>query len=390
VSDSYSAENRTERATPRRLEKAREEGSVVRAHNLAGAAVLLAGAATLLVGGAKIAEMLELSLSAGLDLAPEHMRDPTQLAAATARIVQPGLMAVAPFLILVAVVAFFADLLVGGWTYSTTPLTPNFSRVNPLKGFGRLFSHAALAEIVKALVKFLAVAVIAAWLMNSRIASFLHAAAETWPFAAHHVAGLVMQVFLILAASLAVVSLFEVPYQIWEHRDRLKMSRQDIKDEMRELDGSPQTRRRIRSLRAKMARMRMMSEVPKADVVIVNPEHYAAALSYREDGMRAPRLVAKGSGLVALRIRELAGDHSVPIVEAPPLARTIFRAVELGDEVPVGLYGAVAEVLAYVYRLRAARTAGFPLPEMPRDGRFDPPADFGDPTGDRDQAAPSA
>ena len=261
--------------------------------------------------------------------------------------------------------AFFADLLIGGWTYSTTPLTPDFSRINPLKGFGRLFSHAALAEIIKALVKFIAVAAIAAWLMHSRIASFLHASAETWPFAAHHVAGLVMQIFLILAASLAVISLFEIPYQLWAHRAQLKMTRQDLKDETRELDGSPQTRRRIRTLRAKLARMRMMSEVPKADVVIVNPEHYAAALSYREDGMRAPRLVAKGSGLTALRIREVAGENDVPIIEAPPLARVLCRAVELGDEIPVGLYAAVAEVLAYVHRLRVARQLGAVSPELP-------------------------
>ncbi|HEX3860969.1 MAG TPA: flagellar biosynthesis protein FlhB [Stellaceae bacterium] len=376
MSDTHDSESRTERATPRRLQKAQEEGSIPRAHNVAGAAVLLAGAAMLLFGGARIIQQLEVSLSAGLDLAPEHMRDPSQLAAAAMRVVEPGLAAVAPFLFLMAAVAFIADIAIGGWTLSATPLVPDLSRINPLKGFGRLFSHAALAEIVKALVKFIVVAAIATWLMRSRLAGFLHAAAETWPFAAHHVAGLIVQIFLILAASLAVVSLFEVPYQIWAHRDQLKMSRQDIKDEMRELDGSPQTRRRIRSLRLKMARGRMMSEVPKADVVIVNPEHYAAALSYRDGGMRAPRVVAKGTGRIALRIRDVAGDNSVPVVEAPPLARAIWRAVDLGDEIPAGLYGAVAEMLAYVYRLGMARRAGAPLPTVPQDGRFDPPPDF--------------
>jgi flagellar biosynthetic protein FlhB len=376
VTDSYSSENRTEQATPRRLQRAQEEGSVARAHNVAGAAVLLAGAAVLLVGGAKMVQLLELSLSTGLGAAPEDIENPAQLGMAFLRVVQPGLMALTPFLMLLAVVAFFADIVIGGWAYSTTPLTPDFNRINPLKGFSRLFSHAALAEVVKALVKFIGVAAIAGWLMHDRTAAFLHASSETWPFAAHHVADLVMQIFLILAASLAVITLFEVPYQIWAHRDQLKMTRQDVKDEMRELDGSPQTRRRIRTLRAKMARMRMMSEVPKADVVIVNPEHYAAALTYREDGMRAPRLVAKGSGLTALRIRELAGDNAVPVIEAPPLARALYRAVELGDEIPVGLYAAVAEVLAYVHRLRVARELGAIPPEVPQDGRFNPPDDF--------------
>jgi flagellar biosynthetic protein FlhB len=185
-----------------------------------------------------------------------------------------------------------------------------------------------------------------------------------------------VDVFVILAGSLAVVTLFEVPYQVWQHRDRLKMTRQDLKDELRDQEGSPQTRRRIRALRAKLARGRMMSEVPKATVVIVNPEHFAAALSYRDDRMRAPRLVAKGTGLTALRIRAVAGEHGVPVLEAPPLARSINRYVDLGDEIPTGLYAAVAEVLAYVYRLRAARDDGASPPPLPTDGRFTPPEEF--------------
>jgi flagellar biosynthetic protein FlhB len=376
MSDTSDAGSRTEQATPRRLQKAREEGSVARAHGVAGTAVLLAGAAALLFGGARMIELLKESLSAGLNPAPQHLGDPSSLLAAVEQVARPGLLAIAPFLLLMMVVAFVADLAIGGWTLSAQPLVPDFSRINPLTGFGRLFSHAALAEIVKALVKFTVIAVVASWLMQARIRSFLHVAAESWPYAADHVGALIAQIFLILAGSLVVVTLVEAPYQIWAHRDQLKMSRQDVRDEMRELDGSPQTRRRIRGLRVKLARMRMMSEVPKADVVIVNPEHYAAALSYREGGMRAPRLVAKGSGLVALRIRELAGEHSVPIVEAPPLARAIHRHVELGDEIPVALYAAVAEVLAYVYRLRAAQAARRPAPNLPADGRFEPPADY--------------
>jgi flagellar biosynthetic protein FlhB len=259
---------------------------------------------------------------------------------------------------------------------SAKPITPDFTRIDPLKGFGRLFSKAALAEIVKALVKFVVVGAIAAWLVKRWLVDFLHVAAETWPAAPRHVATLSGEVFLILAGSLAAVTLFEVPYQLWQHRDQLKMSRQDLKDEVRDQEGSPQTKRRIRGLRVKMARARMMSEVPKADAVVVNPEHFAAALSYREDRMRAPRLVAKGTGLVALRIRAVAEEHGVPVIEAPPLARSINRFVDLGDEVPAGLYGAVAEVLAYVYRLKAARHEGLPAPPLPADSRFAPPADL--------------
>jgi flagellar biosynthesis protein FlhB len=376
VSDTYSADSRTEQATPRRLQKAREEGSVVRAHAVAGAAVLVVGAGVIALAGAKLGDLLQSSLVHGLALKAEDMREPSRMFAAAAQIAWPGLLILAPFLLLLAAVGLIADLLVGGWVVSARPVTPDFSRINPLKGFGRLFSRAALAEIVKALVKFAVVGAVAAWLMRGWLADFLHLAAETWPYAPQHVAELAARAFLILAIALAVVTLFEVPYQVWQFRDQLKMSREEIKDELREQEGSPQTRRRIRSLRIKMARGRMMSEVPKSDVVVVNPEHFAAALSYRDDRMRAPRLVAKGTGLIALRIRAVAEEHGVPVIEAPPLARSINRFVELGDEIPSALYGAVAEVLAYVYRLKAARDAGNPLPPLPADGRFEPPEGF--------------
>jgi flagellar biosynthetic protein FlhB len=376
VSDTSAAESRTEQATPRRLQKAREEGSVVRAHAVAGAAVLLAGAGIIAFAGTRLVDLLESALRLGLALNPEDMREPSRLLAAAAEIMWPGFMILAPFMALLVGVAFVADVLIGGWVMSTKPVTPDFTRIDPLKGLGRLFSQAALAEIVKAVVKFAVIGAVAAWLMNSWLPYFLHLAAEAWPFAPLHVAQLSVKALLILAATLAVVTLFEVPYQLWQFRDQLKMSRQELREEQREAEGSPQTRRRIRALRIKFARARMMAEVPKADVVVVNPEHFAAALSYREDRMRAPRLVAKGTGLIALRIREIADEHGVPVLEAPPLARSINRFVDLGHEIPVGLYPAVAEVLAYVYRLKAARGSGAPPPPPPRDGRFEPPAEF--------------
>jgi flagellar biosynthetic protein FlhB len=368
--------DRSERATPRHLQKAREEGSVVRAHSLAGAAVLVAGAAIIMMAGTTLIDLLESSLRVGFTLEPADMREPARLLPAAVHVIWPGFLIVAPFMLLLAAVGLVADLLVGGWVLSAKPVIPDFTRIDPMKGFGRLFSHAALAEIVKALIKFVVIGVIAAWLMKSWLPDFLHVAAESWPYAPRHVGQLASKAFLILAVSLAVVTFFEVPYQLWQFRDQLKMSRQEIKEELHEQEGSPQTKRRIRGLRIKLARARMMSEVPKADVVVVNPEHFAAALSYREDRMRAPRLVAKGSGLIALRIREVAEEHGVPVVEAPPLARSINRFVDLGDEIPVGLYGVVAEVLAYVYRLKATRGAGLSAPPLPRDGSFEPPAEF--------------
>jgi len=376
MSDSYGSESKTEQPTARRLEKAREEGSVVRAHGVPGAAILVTGAIVLSLGGAKLVELFELSLRGGLSFEPERVPDPARLFAAASRVVEPGFEILAPFLILMAVVGLVADILVGGWTFSARPLGPDVSRIDPLKGFGRLFSRSALFEIAKAFAKFAVVGAIAVWIIDGWAVGFLHLAAETWPHAADHAALLWTRIFFFLAASMVGVVVLELPYQVWAHRDRLKMTRQDVKDEMREFDGSPQTKRRIKALRRRLARMRMATEVPKADVVVTNPEHYAAALSYHAGRMRAPRLVAKGSGLIALRIREIAAEAGIPVIEAPPLARAICRFVDLDDEIPIGLYAAVAEVLAYVYRLRVARDAGRPPPTMPQDGRFEPPSEF--------------
>lgn len=371
-----SAGDRTEQATARRLQTARDDGMVVRAHALAGAAVLIAGSFVLVVGGARLIDLLELCMRSGLSPAVEPMREPERLGDAVMAVVRPGFSVLVPYLLLLMAIAFVTDLLIGGWVFSFKPLIPDFSRVSPAQGFGRLFSQAAFAEIVKALLKTAVVAVVAYWLVKARLDSFVHIAAETWPFAAHQVAGLTMNVFLVLAGSLAAVTLLEVPYQVWQYRERMRMTRQEIRDEQRETDGSPETRRRIRGLRQKLARARMITEVQRADAVITNPDHYSVALKYDSERMLAPRLVAKGTGLIALRIREVAAEHDVPIIEAPPLTRAIYKYVELGDEIPTGLYGAVAEVLAYVYSLRAARDSGRPAPNMPGGDRFQPPSEY--------------
>jgi flagellar biosynthesis protein FlhB len=375
MADEQERASRTEPPTPRRLQKAREEGNVARAHGVAGAAVLAAGAAILSLAGEPLIRRLELGLQLGLTIDPATIRDPARLLPTAAPVVEAALGMLALFLVSVAIVAFVADIAIGGWVFSGQPLVPDASRISPIAGIGRLFSRAAAVEMLKALIKFVVVGAIAVWLGRDWAAAFLHLAAEAWPGALSHASLGWSRIFITLAAAMLAISALEVPYQVWAFRDRLKMTRQEIRDELRELEGSPQTRRRIRALRARLARMRMMNEVPKADVVIVNPEHFAAALRYREERMRAPRLAAKGAGLVALRIRAIADEHAVPIVEAPRLARALCRYVELDEEIPIGLYPPVAEVLAHVYRLRAARERGAPPPPALAE-RFEPSADF--------------
>jgi flagellar biosynthesis protein FlhB len=376
MADQPERDGRTEAATPHRLQKAREEGTVSRSHGIAAAAVMATGAAVLSLGGATLADRFELALRLGLSADPAALQSPGQMLAACAPIIEVGLGSVAALLILLAAAAFVADIAIGGWVFSTTLLAPDLSRVDPAAGFRRLFSRTAAAEIIKSLLKFVTVGAVAVWLAWHWGETLLHLAAETWPRAVGHAALVWNAMFVTFVVCLAGLALLELPYDLWAFRDRLKMTRQEVRDELRELEGSPQTRRRIRGLRQRLARMRMMAQVEKADVVVVNPDHYAAALRYQSGEMRAPRVVAKGAGLVALRIRALAREHAVAIIEAPRLARAIYRHVDLDDEIPTWLYPPVAEILAYVFRLRTARAGGTPPPPRPPDSRFEPPPEF--------------
>ena len=371
-----SNQEKTERPSPRRLEKAHEEGTIARAPGLPGAAVLLAGAAMFAVGGSTFVAALRHALETGLRLDAAMMRDPSLLFEGFWQVARPMAALILPFALVLCVVGIAGNLAVGGWIFSARRLAPDFTRIDPVKGLTRLVSRDALFDIAKSLVQLLIVGAVAYVMLRGSLAAFVNLGRETVPGAAGHAASLSSHIFLVIAAALAGVVAIEVPYRLWAHRQRLMMTRQELRDEMRELEVSPHTKRRIRTMRNRFARSRMMSEVQRADVVITNPDHYAAALRYQEGKMRAPRLVAKGTGLVALRIREIAVEAGVPVVEAPPLARAINRYVDLEEEIPIGLYKAVAEVLAHIYRLKLARDGGRPAPAVPRDGRFDPPEEL--------------
>jgi flagellar biosynthetic protein FlhB len=371
-----SNEDKTEQPTRRRIEKAREEGRVARVQGLPGAAIMLTAAIFLLMGGRSMIGSFERSLRLGLALDPETMREPARLFAAAWRVLAPPFAAAGVLMLLLAAIAVIANLAIGGWVFSPGLLVPDARRISPLAGLKRLLSREGVAEIVKSLAKVMVIGAIAYFVLRAAFPSMVDLGRESWRAASVNIADLATHALLMFAAGLALVVALEMPYQLWSHRGRLRMTRQELRDEMRDLEVNVHTKRRLRALRNRRARARMMSEVPRADVVITNPDHYAAALRYREGTMRAPRLVAKGGGLVALRIREIAAEHHVPIVEAPPLARAINRFVDLEEEIPVGLYQAIAEVLAYVYRLRLARDAGRPVPPLPPDRRFEPPEEY--------------
>jgi len=262
--------------------------------------------------------------------------------------------------------ALLSPLLLGGWNFSSQALMPQLERLNPITGVGRMFSLNSLLELGKSLLKFLLLTAIAwaCWLTYR--SEVLGLGAEPLNSGIAHGGVLILNAFAWLAGGLLLIAAVDVPYQLWQYNKNLRMTRQEIREEMKESEGRPEVKAKIRRVQQEMARRRMMDQVPKADVVITNPTHYAVALVYTAGKMRAPRVVAKGADVLALAIRELARQHSIPLVEAPPLARALYRSTELEMEIPAQLYAAVAQVLTYIYQLRSWR--GGPQPQAPEVG----------------------
>ena len=355
----------TEQSTPRRLERAREAGQLPRSRDLSAAAGLLCSALALKYAGPYSGAQLRGMFSSGLSLPRAQSLDESQALASIAGAAAHAFMASAPIWAACLLAAVAAPLAVGGWNFTLNALVPDLTRLNPLAGFARMFSARGAVELLKAFLKFLLLAAVGAtilWRHAAEIAALGSAAPEA---ALTHAAVLVGDAFLMLAGAVALLAAADVPWQLWQHARRMRMTRTEVREEMRESEGSPETKGRIRGIQRELARRRMMADVPKADVVIVNPTHYAVALRYVESRMRAPVVVAKGLDLVAARIREVASEHRVPIFEAPPLARALHRHVDIGAEIPVSLYVAVAQVLTYVAQVRHAARYGEAAPPPP-------------------------
>jgi flagellar biosynthetic protein FlhB len=360
------AAERTELPTQKRIDDARKKGQIARSVELNTATVVLvAGGALHFLGGRLAGGMSDL-MRAGLSISREQALDESLAVSAFGSSMVHALITCAPLLALTVIAALAAPLLIGGWNLSPGVLAPDFSRLSPLAGLRRIFSTRALVELTKAFLKFLLVAAIAVAFLWTKTDDLLALSSEPSLAAIGHAVALSGQAFLFLAAALAIIAAIDVPYQLYQHSQSLKMTRQEIREEMKESEGSPEVKGRIRHVQEAMARRRMMQEVPKADVVVVNPTHFAVALRYDEKRMRAPIVVAKGADEIAARIREVAGEHLIPIFEAPPLARALYRHVALNGEVPADLYIAVAQVLTYVYHVRAAQRSGVTPPAPPK------------------------
>ncbi len=356
---------KTEDASPKRLEKAREEGDVPRSRELATVTVLLAAGFAMLMMGGQLADALKTSMSSGLSFQRAYAYDPMLLLMKISDNIYNLLLAFSPLALILFFVAIASPALIGGWVFSEKALIPKFGKLNPITGFSNMFSKNSVAELVKSIGKALLVGLVSYVVISHDMESILSLSLLPLNESISEVNHLLLTSFLAIVSALVLIAAIDVPFQLYQYADKLKMTKEEVKRESKESDGNPEIKSRIRQQQREMARRRMMAEIPNADVVITNPTHYAVAIKYKEGGMLAPVVVAKGADAIALKIREAAEEHKVLIVEAPKLARAIYTHTELTHEIPEALYTAVAEVLAYVFQMRIFNKNGGYQPEIP-------------------------
>ena len=357
---------KTEPASTRRLEQAREEGQVPRSREIGAFLILLVAAGAFWFVGPWMMQRTAAIVRRGLVVEGPMFRDPQFMLVRFADLSLDAVLSFAPLLLALVVAALVSPFFLGSWNFSLKALAPDLGRLDPLKGVSRIISWSGLVELVKAVAKALLVGGVALWVLWSERADIYALFGQSIEVALSSSGYLVSHSFLVIVMAMLLIVAVDVPFQLWQYYDKLKMSKEEVKREAREMEGDPQVKGRIRQLQREAARKRMMGAVPTADVIVTNPTHFAVALSYKS-GMTAPKLLAKGMGEIALKIREIGAANGVPMLEAPPLARALYKHAELDQEIPSTLYAAVAEVLAYVYQLANWRQVGGNYPLPPRE-----------------------
>ena len=371
MAEEQTGQERTEQPTERRLQEVRKKGQVPRSKELNTMLSLLLASISLLVFGGYISQNLMQISVEGFSIPRELAFDTAQLPFQFMYMASQALLALSPFMAIMLVSVFAGPLLMGGWSFSLESISFKLEKLDPIKGLARIFSLKSLVELAKALAKFVLLLGAAILVFFSIDQQLLSLSSMTPKAAGLEAATILVQVLLILSATMILIVALDVPFELWNHSKQLRMTKQEIKDEMKETDGNPQVKQRIRTLQRQLAEGRMMEDVKTADVVITNPTHYAVALQYLDRPGSAPKVVAKGKDLTALRIRSIAADCDIPIFEAPPLARALYRSTEIGYEIPHVLYMAVARVLAYVFQLKSAT----PTDYVPKPTDFDIPVE---------------
>lgn len=362
-----SSQEKTEEPSARKLEKAREEGQIPRSRDLTTTAILLAGTLGLYIfAGFMTDKMLGLTKH-NFIIPRESLFDPDAMLAHLATSFHDGFLSLMPLFGILLVASIAGPIALGGWLLSGKAMAPKFSRMNPAAGLKRMFSVKALVELAKALGKVVVILGATVLLLLSMQQPMFRLSDLPVNSAIVHSMQMGGYAAIVLAAVTVIIAAVDIPFQLWEHTKKLKMSRQDLKDESKDSEGKPEVKGRIRQLQREISQRRMMSAIPDADVVITNPTHYAVALRYSADDMSTPVLLAKGGDRVALKIREIAREHKIDIIESPALARAVYYTTEIDQEIPSGLYVAVAQVLAYVFQLRSYRKGQGERPPFPRN-----------------------
>jgi len=362
-------EERTEDPTGKRLREAQEKGQIPRSRELNSFVMLIAAGGMVIMTGSEMMQGLVAQFHHGLTLSRGDIFDPHQLIIHFRDAAEHALTVMAPFLAVMTVAAILSSIALGGISFSSEALTPKLDKLNPVTGIGRLFSWRSLLEMGKSLAKFLLVGTVMVVYLRHKVGAFMSLASEPVYQGLAHTGSLIVWSFFIISFSLLLLVLVDVPFQLWDHKRQLKMTKQEVKEEHKETEGSPEVKGRQRRIQREMAQRRMMEQVPQADVVVTNPTHYAVALRYDQESMDAPVLVAKGADEMAMRIRNVASEHNVPILSAPPLTRALYHSTELDQPIPFGLYRAVAQVLAYVFHLNQGavyeQAGESPLDDLP-------------------------
>ncbi|MBO6278601.1 flagellar biosynthesis protein FlhB [Pseudomonas sp. FSL R10-0056] len=367
MAESESGADKTEDPTEKRKKDSREKGEIARSKELNTLAIMLAGSAGLLIFGGALAQDLMELMRYNFSLSREVLLNPDSMGAFLLHSGKIALIAVQPVLITLLIAALVGPISLGGWLFAAGSLAPKFSRMNPAAGIKRMFSAKALVELLKALAKFFIILIVALLVLKSDIDDLLRIAHEPLELAVIHSLQVVGWSALWMACGLILIAAVDVPVQLWESHQKLLMTKQEVRDEHKDQEGRPEVKQRIRQVQREMSQRRMMAAIPDADVIITNPTHYAVALKYDPEKGGAPMLLAKGSDFLALKIREIGTKHNILLLESPALARSIYYSTELEQEIPAGLYLAVAQVLAYVYQIRQYQAGKGKRPDPLKD-----------------------
>ena len=348
-----SFEEKTEQPTPKKRQELKEKGEVAKSKELPSVAVLLAALISLSLFGSFMYNHIQIVMKEAFSLSSIHNFNMPEFLKFAQNIIGRFIILLSPLFAAIFITAILSNVMQVGFILSGESITPKLSKIDPIKGFGRLFSKQAFMEFIKSLLKLTIVGGIAYLTIKSEMTNFALLSDMELNSIFVYILKIFFKIFIRCSLAMIILVVIDYAFQRWEFENRIKMTKQEIKDEFKKSEGDPLIKSRIKSIQMEMARKRMMQDVPEADVVITNPTHFAVALKYDSSTMNAPKVIAKGTRKIAEKIKDVASKHGIPILENKELARNLYSLVEVGQEIPPALYQTIAELLAYVYRLKS-------------------------------------